>query len=167
MNDTVSEDVKLTGGEIWEFLYSDMHGGVPEALTDDVLERLALHIRTHFIAANKPPLADVTVEEIERIVLETEPDVPSSVDGSKIWTRRMAKALHARLYASPPMPGRGEGSDAEALRVAREVISDMVRYGLISNEVGTTAYYVGDNVLPIIMGRPLAASRPKEDTHAK
>jgi hypothetical protein len=43
----------------------------------------------------------------------------------------------------------------------------MVRYGLISNEVGTTAYYVGDNVLPIIMGRPLAASRPKEDTHAK
>jgi hypothetical protein len=69
-----------------------------------------------------------------------------------------------RFDASPPMPGRGEGFDAEALRVAREVISDMVRYGIISNEVGTTAYYVGDNVLPIIMGRPLAASRPKEDT---
>jgi hypothetical protein len=62
-----------------------------------------------------------------------------------------------RAPAASPREGHVEVpvEDVEALRVAREVISDMVRYGLISNEVGTTAYYVGDNVLPTIMGRAL------------
>lgn len=36
-------------------------------------------------------------EEIERIILRTEPDVPASVDGDKVWTRRMAVALHRAL----------------------------------------------------------------------
>lgn len=44
-------DAKLTGGEIWEFLFSDLKGVVPEELSDDVLARLASHITEHFICS--------------------------------------------------------------------------------------------------------------------
>jgi hypothetical protein len=42
-------------------------------------------------------VSPVSVEEIEAIILATEPDVPACVDGSTIWTKRMAVALHAAL----------------------------------------------------------------------
>jgi hypothetical protein len=121
-------------------------------------------------AATKPPLADVTVEEIERIVLATEPDVPASVDGSTIWTRRMASALHARLYASPPMPGRGEGfvlvpvePDAAMKQACMDVL--LYRGDIYAREDGTI---VVETITPRDLWREmLAASRPKEDTHAK
>jgi hypothetical protein len=36
--------------------------------------------------------------------------------------------------------------------VAREVIADMVRHGHITTEPGNGGYYLGENVLPTIMG---------------
>jgi hypothetical protein len=130
-----------------------------------------------YLAATKPPLADVTAWPKRRINIPHTDKSAARIVGfiiepgdeayGELGLSEPLAWLDRMCAASPPMPGRGEGFDAEALRVAREVISDMVRYGIISNEVGTTAYYVGDNVLPIIMGRPLAASPPKEDTHAK
>jgi len=42
----------------------------------------------------------LTVERIEEIIVATEPDVPASVNGSKIWTKRMAVALHEALARS-------------------------------------------------------------------
>ena len=42
----------------------------------------------------------LTVDQIEAIIVATEPDLPASVNGDKIWTKRMAHALHARLLRS-------------------------------------------------------------------
>lgn len=56
----------------------------------------------------------LSVAEIEAIILQTEPGLPASVNGDKIWTRRMAKGLHDALSALSPTtpdtqaPGSGE-----------------------------------------------------------
>jgi hypothetical protein len=38
----------LGANEIWEFLYGELKGAVPEELTDEVLGNLATHIKSHF-----------------------------------------------------------------------------------------------------------------------
>ncbi|MFA5898822.1 MAG: hypothetical protein WC829_06880 [Hyphomicrobium sp.] len=54
-----------------------------------------------FPAPHPAPAPDVvealSVDEIEQIIIRTEPDIPASVDHEKIWTRRMAVGLHASL----------------------------------------------------------------------
>ena len=49
------------------------------------------------------------VDEIEAIILATEPDIPACVDGSGIWTKRMAFAL-SKALASPAQEIADEGA---------------------------------------------------------
>lgn len=51
-----------------------------------------------------------SVDEIEAIIVAAEPDIPASVDGTRIWTRRMAKGLHSALTAALAV-GEREGRD--------------------------------------------------------
>ena len=48
----------------------------------------------------------MTVAEIERIIETTEPREMSS-NGDRVWTRRMAEALHERLRALIKEPSNG------------------------------------------------------------
>jgi hypothetical protein len=66
------------------------------------------------------------------------------------------KALHASVEtdAADWISARRAQLE-EPLKLAREVISDMVRLGVIHTDPGSIGgYYVGENVIPAIMGNP-------------
>lgn len=69
----------------------------------------------------------MTVAEIERIIKTTEPREMSS-NGDRVWTRRMAEALHGRLAAVE----RTTANDA--LRRAAEVAEDYADHYLGGSE---------------------------------
>ena len=61
-------------------------------------------ISTYLAALPQAEVTLPTVAEIEAIIVATEPDIPASVDGERIWTTRMAKGLHTALTAALSQP---------------------------------------------------------------
>lgn len=57
-----AEPAKLDGNEIYEWLYGDLRGNVPDVLTEDVLNRLAAHIREHFVREAPAKLVEEMAE---------------------------------------------------------------------------------------------------------
>lgn len=127
------DGVKLDGNEIWEWLYGDLRGNVPDALTDDVLDRLAAHIREHFLAplfvsgtdeparynaivqqrlqsleTENAKLREATIAEVVRLINAHRPDA-SFDDSSAGYVERDAllKNLAAEIAALAKPPSGG------------------------------------------------------------
>jgi hypothetical protein len=87
----ISDD--LDANEIWEFLYGELKGAVPEELTDEVLGKLAAHIKSHF----SPPPSGEAGERADHLrmlafrdIFEFRPDTTTGKDAFE------QIAIHAR-----------------------------------------------------------------------
>lgn len=126
----VSELAALTASEIYEFLFTDLKGAVPEALTDAVLERLALHIRSHFIspAASRLEAIGEPVGWQHRIYYEDTKSWSEWRDGER---PKYDNEYETRPLYTSPVQTREDGI-REALkpfaRVARQLDRDYPDY---------------------------------------
>lgn len=174
--DTVSEDVKLLepcpfcGGQEHETAYSDAgwqiqcHAWTCRSATgihQSEAEAIAAWNRRAYLAATKPPLAQ-EFEAWKSRARNAGAEVNETPFGT-VTTFRHMDELVAFALASPPMPGRGEGF----VLVPVEPTEEMLQAGLreLQENLGDMSVIVRD---PLFCYRAmLAASRPKEDTHAK
>jgi hypothetical protein len=188
MNDTVSEGAErliALGQNEADFYAEWLRGNDGAVLSPFALRGLA-HSFGRILAATKPPLAgEVTVKALEwddrmdRMTAVTligtyrvshdgdEPDewsfdlngrlkgfYPTDAAAQDAAQSHFNAAILSAL-ASPPMPGRGVGFDVDKL--AQE----------IRRVDGDSEHRLGAGALAEALMPFLAASRPKEDTHAK
>jgi len=82
-----------------------VEAAIVKAVSDNIAKGKGFYLNEVARAAilamdRRAEVVGATVEDVEKIILAAEP----YGDEDATWTRRMAVALHARLFASPPAP---------------------------------------------------------------
>jgi hypothetical protein len=113
-----------------------------------------------YLAATKPPLADVTVKALFSQLYDWFNRLPGESLGKTHFD-----ALIAIVTASPPMPGRGEGFVLVPVEAFTEKLNRLS--AIITELAGEVKAGGPEDRAWAIINELLAASRPKEDTHAK
>lgn len=109
-------------------------------------------------APGQEPVA-LTVDDVEQIIVSTE-----STESDAVWTRRMAKALHARLVSAPPTYADAEAKGVEPTdkELRKEVAKAISIAAWGSDRFWNTLLAEADAAILAI--RSLASPSPKGET---